>query len=308
MRGDIYEKLMFPPQFRNNACLLFGMRKNFCCVCQQPGEDLRLRSPNTRSSKLTRALAIPVLTCIFAALSCGGGKSKTPDPGSLSGNWQIGLAPSLPASSTPTESGFLLQDGTSLTGQFVLGGQTQCAGLGSAQGTVNGGNVEITLAQTGQTVTLTGTAASDGSTMGGTYAVLNSGCGSETSTGTWSANPVKPVSGTYLATFSSFSLGVYSFSVTVTQGDNTGASIATVSGTATSSNAPCGDNLTVAGAVGGTSIVFNFLTSDGTAAGQFRGTTSTDGKALNGTYDFVAQSSNSACVAGDSGSITLVQQ
>ena len=285
-----------------------GCKRNLAAFAQQPGEDLRLRSSTTRSSELTRALAIPVLTCILAALSCGGGHSKATDPGLLSGNWQIGLQPSPPATSTPTEAGFLLQDGTSLTGQFVLGGQTQCAGLGSAQGTVNGNNVEITLAQTGQTVTLTGTAASDGSTMGGTYALLNSGCGGETSTGTWTANPVKPVSGTYLATFNSFSLGVYSFTVTVTQGDNTGASLATISGTTTSSNAPCGDNLTVAGVVGGTSIVFNFLTSDGTAVGQFRGSTSTDGKALNGTYDFIAQSSNASCVAGDSGSITLVQQ
>lgn len=273
-----------------------------------PGEDLRLRSLNTRSLRLTTAVAVLVLPCALVALSCGGGNSKNVDEGLLSGNWQIGLQPSAPATSTPTESGFLLQTGNSLTGEFVFAGLAQCTGLGSALGTLTGNNVEITLTQTGQTVNLTGTAASDGSTMGGTYAVLDSGCGNGTSTGTWSANPVKPVTGTYLATFNSYSLGVYSFNVTVTQGANTGASVATLSGNATSSTAPCGNDLTIAGVVGGTSIVFNFLTSGGTAVGQFRGTTNTDATTMSGTYDFLAQSSMASCPAGDAGSITVVQQ
>jgi hypothetical protein len=256
-----------------------------------------------------RTLALPMLACVLVALSCSGGSSKNNiDAGLLSGNWQIGLQSSPPSTSTPTESGFLLQTGNSLTGQFVFGGQTQCTGLGSAQGTLSGSNVEITLTQSGQTVTLTGTAASDGSTMGGTYAILDSGCGNGTSTGTWSANPVEPITGTYLATFDSYTLGVYSFSVTVTQGANTGASVAALNGAAASSNAPCGNNLTIAGAVGGTSVVFNYLTSGGTAVGQFRGTTSTNAKTLNGTFDFLAQSNMPSCAAGDSGSITLVQQ
>jgi hypothetical protein len=253
-------------------------------------------------------VAIPVLPCILVVLSCGGTNSKNIDAGLLSGNWQIGLQPTPPATSTPTESGFLLQTGSSLSGEFLFAGLTQCTGLGSAEGTLTGNNVEITLTQSGQTVNLTGTAASDGSTMGGTYAVLDSGCGNGTSTGTWSANPVKPVTGTYLATFNSYTLGIYSFNVTVTQGANTGSSVATLSGNATSSSGPCGNNLTLAGAVGGTSVVFNFLTSGGTAVGQFRGTTSTDATALNGTYDFLAQSNMASCVAGDTGSITLALQ
>jgi len=255
-----------------------------------------------------RVLAIPSLLCIFLIVSCGGGNSKNSEAGLLSGNWQIGLTPSPPATGAPTESGFLLQTGDSLTGQFVFAGLTRCTGLGSAQGTLSGNNVEIALTQTGQTVTLTGTAASDGSTMGGTYAVLDAGCGNGTSTGTWIANPVKPVAGTYLATFNSYTLGVYNFNVTVTQGTNLGASVATLSGTATSSNAHCGDNLTIAGVVGGTSIAFNFLTSDGTAVGQFTGTTSTGATTLTGTYDFLAQTNMASCPAGDAGSITLVQQ
>lgn len=288
---------------------MFISLKKFCLHSpNKPEKSYGLRSRNTKSSDIMKALAIPMLPCLFIVLSCGGGSAKNLNVGLLSGNWQIGLQPTLPTTGTPTESGFLLQSGSSLTGQFVLAGQTQCSGVGSAQGTLTGSNVEITLTQTGQTVTLTGTAAGDGSTMGGTYAVLNSGCGNATSTGTWAANPVKPVTGTFLATFDSYSLGAYTFSVNVTQGANTGASIATLSGTATSSNAPCGNNLTIDGAVGGTSIVFNFLTPGGTAVGQFTGTTSTDATTLNGTFDFLAQSSIVSCAAGDAGSITMVAQ
>jgi hypothetical protein len=255
-----------------------------------------------------RALAIPLLPCMLVVLSCGGGNSKNVGSALLSGNWQIALQPSPPATGSPSEAGFLLQTGDSLAGQFVFTGLTQCTGLGTAQGTLTGSNVEITLTQTGQSVTLTGTAASDAATMGGTYAILDSGCGNGTSTGTWAANPVKPVTGTYLATFNSYTLGVYSFSINVTQGANTGLSTATLSGTALSSNAPCGDSLTISGAVGGTSIVFNFLTSSGTAVGQFRGTTSTDATTLNGTFDFLAQNGLASCPAGDAGSISLVAQ
>jgi hypothetical protein len=267
-----------------------------------------LRSLNTGSSKLMRALAIPILPCILAALSCGGGDPKNVAEGLLSGNWQIALQPSPPAAGKPTASGFLLQTGDSLLGQFLFSGPPQCAGLGSAQGTVMGSNVEITLAQAGQTVALTGTAATDAAIMSGSYAILDSGCGNGTSTGAWTANPVKSVSGTYVAQFTSYTLAAYSFSITLTQGANTAASTATLSGTATSSNAPCGNNLVIGGTVGGTAIVFNFLTSDGTAVGQFRGTTSTDATTMNGTFDFLAQSSMASCVAGDSGSVTLVQQ
>ncbi|MGO9085966.1 MAG: hypothetical protein ACLQBK_12120 [Candidatus Sulfotelmatobacter sp.] len=108
-----------------------------------------------------------------------------------------------------------------------------------------------------------------------------------------------------MATFSSFTLGNYSSVVTVTQGTNTGASFATLSGTMTSSNAPCGNNLTISGVVGGTSLVFNFLAPDGSAVGKFTGTTSTDASTVTGTYDFVAE--NNGC-AGDSGTASVIQQ
>jgi hypothetical protein len=152
-------------------------------------------------------------------------------------------------------------------------------------------------------VALTGTVANDGSSMVGTYSILASGCGDGSSTGTFTGIQVKPVTGTYLATFTSYTLGVYSFAVTVSQGPNTGASVATLSGTMSSTDAPCGGNATISGVVSGTTIVFNFL-SNGTAVGQFTGTTTTDATTLTGTYDFLAV--NNVC-AGDAGTISITQ-
>jgi hypothetical protein len=74
----------------------------------------------------------------------------------------------------------------------------------------------------------------------------------------------------------------------------------------TSTTAPCARTVAIAGVVSGTSIVFNFLASDGsTALGQFRGATSADATTLTGTYDFLA---NTQGCAGDGGTISIVQQ
>ncbi|MFY9682804.1 MAG: hypothetical protein WA424_14710 [Candidatus Sulfotelmatobacter sp.] len=249
-----------------------------------------------------RMLSAPV--CVLMLLSCGG-KTDPASTGVLSGNWQFSLQQTPPSTIAQTESGFLLQSGNSLTGGLVLSNQAVCPGLGPALGSLNGSNIALTVSQTSQTVAFTGTAATDGSAMTGTYSILASGCSGGSSTGTWTASPVKPVTGTYQATFTSGSLGVYNSVITVTQGPNTGASIANLSGTMTSSNSTCANNLSIAGVVSGTAIVLNFLASDGSAVGQFTGTTSTDATALTGTYDFLAE--GNVC-PGDAGSISATQQ
>ncbi|MGA9542558.1 MAG: hypothetical protein WBQ85_03265 [Candidatus Sulfotelmatobacter sp.] len=249
-----------------------------------------------------RMLSAPV--CVLMLLSCGGNADPA-STGVLSANWQFSLQQSPPSTNTLAESGFLIQSGGSLTGSLVLSNQAVCPGLGPALGTLNGNNVALRVTQAGQTVAFTGTAANDGSAMTGTYSILASGCSGGTSTGTWTASPVKPVTGTYQATFTSGTLGVYNSTITVTQGPNTGASIANLSGTMTSSNSGCANNLSIAGVVSGTAIVFNFLAADGSAVGQFTGTTSTDATTLTGTYDFLAE--GNVC-PGDAGSISVTQQ
>jgi hypothetical protein len=242
---------------------------------------------------------------------CGGGgqPNSASSSGMLSGNWQMTLTTTGTPASAPqvqTESGFLTQSGNSVSGSIVLSGATVCPGLGAATGTVNGSNAAITVSQIGQTVTLTGAATSDGASMAGVYSILASGCGS-TTVGTFTATQVKPLSGNFQATFTSGeSIGeVYNFSGSLTQGANKSMSYATLSGTMTSTNAPCINNFFIAGEVSGTSVVFNFLASDGSSQGAYRGTTTTDGTSLTGTYDFLSQSNG---CPGDAGSVTIAFQ
>src|SRR5271163_193611 len=268
-----------------------------------PLPAMRLGDP-----RLTRMLSAALFVSLFMLLACGGG-GKTSASGPLSGNWQIALNQTEPPPGGPdvkTESGFLMQSGNSLAGGVLLSGATLCPGLGTASGTAIGSNVAITVDQIAQTVTLTGSVTSDGTSMAGVYSILASGCGASTS-GTFAATPVKPISGSFQATFTSgeFIGTVYSFAGTLTQGPNLGMSSATLSGTMTSTNAPCIQNFSIAGQVSGTSVVFNFLASDGSSQGQYRGTTTTDGTTLTGTYIFLAQSNG--CY-GDAGTVTMAFQ
>jgi hypothetical protein len=288
-------------------CLMFIAWETSLNLEESFGRRLRWRAMTAGNPRLARLLSAALLVCLLMVIACCGGSGK-PDPpafGPLSGNWQMALQQGQPSTGTLAESGFLLQSGSTVSGNLALSDQTLCPGLGPAAGTLTGTHIAITVNQVGQTVTLTGTAAGDGSSMEGTYTLLASGCTGGSATGTWTASQVKPIAGTYLATFTSYTLSPYSSAVSVSQGANSGANLATLSGTITSSSAPCGSNLSIAGVVSGTSIVFNFLTSDGTAVGQFTGTTSTDGSTLTGTYDFLAE--NNVC-AGDAGTISVIQQ
>lgn len=255
--------------------------------------------------------AVLWFACVLMTSACGGGgqPNSANSSGMLSGNWQMTLTATGTPASAPevqTESGFLTQSGNSLAGSIVLSGATVCPGLGAATGTVNGSNAAITVNQIGQTVTLTGAATSDGTSMAGIYSILASGCGT-TAVGTFTATQVKPLSGNFQATFTSgeFIGQVYNFSGSLTQGPNKSMSYATLSGTMTSTNAPCISNFFIAGEVSGTSVVFNFLASDGSSQGSYRGTTTTDGTTLTGTYDFLAQ--NNGC-PGDAGGVTMTFQ
>jgi hypothetical protein len=261
-----------------------------------------------RDPRLMRFGAVLCLGCVLMTSSCGGGggQSNSANANGLSGNWQMTLTGSGVSSGIAAESGFLMQSGSSLAGNIVLSGVTACPGLGTASGTVTGSDVAITVGQVDQTLTLTGAATSDGTSMAGEYSILASGCGSS-SVGTFTATQVKPLGGSFQATFTSGEVvgEVYTFGGSLTQGPNTGMSYATLAGTMTSTNAPCINSFSIAGEVGGTSVVFNFLASDGSAQGQYRGTTTTDGTTLTGTYDFLAQSNG---CSGDAGTVSITFQ
>jgi len=219
--------------------------------------------------------------------SCGGSGTKAGiTTGNLGGNWQMTLQRQN-TTSTKSESGFLIQSGNSLTGEFLLTGDTNCAGIGAALGQISGSSVAISVSQIGQTVNLTGAMGTNPSSITGNYSILAAPCGSN-QVGTWTATQVQPFAGSFQGTFTStFSGGlVFTFSGTVAQGPNMGTSTASLTGNMTSTSAPCFTTANLQGSISGTSIVLNLLSAEGTALGQVHGTTTANVSTTNAIYDF----------------------
>ena len=199
-----------------------------------------------------------------------------------------------------TQSGFLLQSGNVLGGSLLfsgqtISGQTVCSGVGSVLGQANGGSVTIAVTQTAQTANLTGTAATDFSSMNGNYSILASGCG-KTEAGTWTATRVSPLTGTFSAQFTSTQSSSLVFNVTgtLTQGKNKGNSFATISGSMTSTDAPCFTSASISGVISGTAVVLNISNSTG-SLGKYSGTAATDASEITGGYSFSNAQTPSGC-------------
>lgn len=234
-----------------------------------------------------RALGVVSLMCLVLLAACGGG-SGTAKVGALSGNWQMTLQSK---TSAETQSGFLLQSGNVVSGGLLLSGQTisgqtSCMGVGSVLGQTSGPNLSLTVSPAGQTVNLTGTSANNFTSMSGSYSILAAGCG-QTEVGTWTANQVIPLTGSFQAMFTPNNSGpVFSFTGTITQGPNTGGSTATLSGSMTSTDSPCFTSASIGGLVSGTSVVFNLLTPGGVALGKYTATMTTDATSITGSFRF----------------------
>jgi hypothetical protein len=233
--------------------------------------------------KIVMTIALGFVLILSA---CGGSGNSSSTTGNFAGNWQMALQRD-GTTTFKTESGFIVQSGENLTGNFLLNGSTVCPGVGSAQGQINGSNVSITVSQISQTVNLTGILGSGGS-LSGTYSILASPCGIN-QVGTLTAMQVKTLAGMLQGTFTSNKTSglVYQGSGKVTQASNTGASAADLSGSMTSSDAPCFSELSMSGSISGTSVVFNLLSTEGLALGQFHGTTTADATQITGIYDFL---------------------
>ena len=227
------------------------------------------------------------LACLMITTACGSGNgSSGTSTGNFAGNWQITLQRDQ-TDTLKTESGFLVQSGDVLTGSFLLTGDTNCAGIGSAQGQVSGSNVAISVSQIGQTLDFTGSLGSSEGSASGSYSILASPCGS-TQVGTWTASQVQPLTGTLQVTFTSTGTsGVYQAAGKVTQAPNTGGSATKLSGSLTSTDAPCFNVASISGLISGTSVVFNLLSSEGVALGQLHGTTTAAATTITGLYDFL---------------------
>jgi hypothetical protein len=235
---------------------------------------------------------------------CGGSGAssgqQTSATASISGNWQFTMAPQSdgnpadPTFSGGLEGGFLLQNNGSITGQTAYSitssvSTTGPCSSGSAPVTVtlNGQKVTITELAGTQTFTLTGTLSSDGSTMMGTYnstagkAADGTACGYAVTGQSWSAVSVPPLSGAISGSFhsTSESSGLnnqdFVLSGKLVQGQNIGASNATITGTliftdpATDlADYPCVATAAVNGQISGSSVVLQIIGFNGAIIGQ----------------------------------------
>jgi len=253
-----------------------------------------------------------MLLVLAAALACGNGATKTPPAsGSMSGNWQFTLTRH--SNLVPeTFSGFLQQQGDSVTGSFILG--AGCSGVGPVSGTLAGQNLQLDVNEFGQDLSLTGTlpsgAPSPSTFISGEFSTLSGGCMSFPSTGTWSAIQVQPIAGAFHGTLA-LSSQMLNVTGTLTQGPNTGSSNAGFSGSITAAGAPnfCAylTSAAITGQISGTGAILNLYGPDGSPIGQIGnpGTpalVSQNGSSLSGEASF---SQISKSCTGDSGQLQI---
>ncbi len=258
-----------------------------------------------RRSCLQQTCLLMVICAIAVLSACSGSSSSgTPSASTASGNWQFSMSnpdPNYPATAFyGLQGGFLLQSKGSVSGQavYLISGVSQTNGAwaicdsGSAQitGTVNGQTLSLTAAAGSQTFTLQGT-LSDGqisnatfSTSGGAVTGFTS-CGTVASGQAWSATSVPPLTGSITGSFHSGGASApaseanQDFPVTgsLTQGENIGASNATVTGTLSFINPATGTSdypcipagiVSVNGQISGNTVILQLIGTNGLNAGQ----------------------------------------
>src|SRR5262249_46793545 len=254
----------------------------------------------------------PVLAFLLSGISLltacgGGGGSVNPTGAPLSGNWQFTFTPNQ-SFLGGLQGGFLLQNKGAVNGAAVYaisvtsaGTPTLCnSGSASISGTISGQNVTLTAAAAGQDFTLTGTLSSDGTTMTGTYTSTDGPmvggvpCGTAQSGITWTATSVPPLTGNFRGNFHSvFSNQNFPVTGMLTQGENIGASNATVTGTLNFvdpvtliSNYPCFDVASVNGQISGNVVILQIIASNGANIGQIGGVVDSGVNTV--TYDTTA--------------------
>ena len=274
-------------------------------IYQRPHSACReLHRPCGNGAKRLWAALLAAVTVACTLTACsGGGASSDPQTGAaaaLAGNWQFTMAPQSDGNpGDPTfigglQGGFLLQGNGSISGQttYSITSSSSTTGpcnSGSAPVTVavSGQNVTLTEVAGSQTFTLTGKLSSAGTTMTGTYnstagtAVGGSPCGYAETGLSWSAVSVPSISGPIQGNFHSTSedsgLSNQDFLVSgnLTQGQNIGASNATITGIliftdpATSlSDYPCFSTASVNGQISGNSVILQIIGNNGANIGQ----------------------------------------
>jgi hypothetical protein len=228
-----------------------------------------------------------LMASVTVLVGCGGSQ---PGGGPLAGNWQFTMAG--PAdnsfSSNSLKGGFLQQKQNAVTGSVVYtvvlpqaNNPVVCnSGVAPVTGTNNGQTVTLTAVAGGQTFVLTGTLSADGSTMVGTYTSTagqtadGTACGTAQSGLSWSASLVPTLTGSVQGSFHSAANNQdFPVSGFLTQGNNIGASSATVTGALTFQGYSCLGNSTyetiyLNGEISGNSLLLQIFGSNGLNIGQ----------------------------------------
>jgi hypothetical protein len=248
-----------------------------------------------------KTLWLLLLAGVMMLSACGGGSGSSQNAASLSGNWQFTVAnPPDNSFLGGLQGGFLVQKSSSVTGAAVYsislpaqsGGNPTVCNSGSAPitGTISGQNVTLTAVAGTQTFTFIGMLSSNGSTMVGTYtstagtAADGTACGTAQTALQWTATSVPPLSGMIQGNFHSTGgaagLGNQDFPVSgvLTQGENIGASNATVTGSlnfvdpvSLLSDYPCFTTASVNGQISGNSVILQIIGTNGSNLGQMGG-------------------------------------
>lgn len=231
---------------------------------------------------------LPLLFTALTVLSACGGSGSRPSQSSASiaGNWQFAMtAPSDNSFQGGMQGGFLLQSKGTVTGAVTYsvslppqqqGGTSTVCGSGSAPvtGSVDGQNLTLNVIAGVQTFSLTGTLSAGGSTIAGTYTSTDGkGCGTAQAGLQWSATLVPPLSGAIQGNFhSSLNPALrdrdFPVSGSLTQGENIGASNATVTGTLIFDGYPCISTASVNGQISGNSVILQIIATNGLNVGQ----------------------------------------
>jgi|HubBroStandDraft_5_1064220.scaffolds.fasta_scaffold06936_2 hypothetical protein len=285
-----------------------------------------------------------LLAGLMGLAACGSGSSnQSQSDGAVAGNWQFTMAaPSDSSFQGGIQGGFLLQSNGTVTGAVVYaillpaqqGGSPTLCNSGSAPitGTVTGQNITLTAIAGTQSFTLTGTLSAGNSTMMGTYTSTDGqGCGTAQTGLQWSATSVPPLTGTIQGNFHSVLSTLnpnlntdvrnqdFPVSGSLTQGQNIGASNATVTGMLNFQGYPCLATASVNGQISGSSVILQIIAPNGLMVGQIGAPTgfsnpspvtfvsSSAGDVLAGAngYGVTTSSCPGGTLAGDIGDVCL---
>lgn len=232
-----------------------------------------------------RIPALIVMTTVVAIAGCGGGYSGTAAPvgptspqyANVAGPWQAtATSTAIPGATVLVETNLTQTGGTiGASAVAIVGSCVEPNNQSTLTGTVTSNGIAVTAIFNGETVSLTGTVS--GQTMTGTYTAT----GACTDNGTWTAQMMPAINGSYSGTITSNSAPNSPFSVTATISSN---SAFTITGNAMVGGSICFSSLTLTGQqVGGAaeitaadlqgnSVTFVLVSKDavfGTIAGTY---------------------------------------